>query len=113
VTLLALLPTYEPVPQTTSALDPGHQGDLDGARRLHQRALSLREARLGADHPATANSLNNLALVLRDQGDLQGARTLHERALHIRETRLGAEHPDTQRSRRDVAAVVSALENRS
>jgi hypothetical protein len=25
VILLALLPTYEPVPETTSALDPGHQ----------------------------------------------------------------------------------------
>jgi hypothetical protein len=24
VTVLALLPTYEPVPETTSALDPGH-----------------------------------------------------------------------------------------
>jgi hypothetical protein len=27
VTLLALLPTYEPVPETTSALDPGQQYD--------------------------------------------------------------------------------------
>jgi hypothetical protein len=80
---------------------------------LHERAVGIRETRLGPDHPTTATSLSNLAKVLADQGDLAGARTLHERALHIRETLLGAEHPDTQRSRGDLAAVVSALENRS
>ena len=45
----------------------------------------------GADHPTTATSLNNLALVLADQ-DLDTAR-LHERALTIREARLGRDHP--------------------
>ena len=33
VTLLALLPTYEPVPQTTSALDPGHTLSRDQSSR--------------------------------------------------------------------------------
>jgi tetratricopeptide (TPR) repeat protein len=88
------------------------QGDLDGARPLFERALTIFEARLGPDHPDTAHSLNNVAGVLRDQGDLDRARPLLERALHIREARLGPEHPDTVRSREQLAAVVAALENR-
>ena len=87
------------------------QGDLTGARRLHERALAIYEARLGPDHPHTATSLNDLAVVLRDQGDLAGARGLHERALAIYEARLGRDHPDTQRGRRNLAAVVAKLEN--
>ena len=88
------------------------QGDLQGARALHERALTIREAHLGPDHPDTATSLNNLALVLADQGDHDAARTLHQRALAIREARLGADHPDTQRSREDLAAVVAELDRR-
>jgi tetratricopeptide (TPR) repeat protein len=76
------------------------------ARTLHERALSIREAHLGADHPDTAWSLDNLALVLAAQGDLQGARTLHERALAIREARLGADHPDTANSLHNLATVL-------
>ncbi len=87
------------------------QGDLDHARTLHQRAVSIREARPGRP-PDTAQSLNNLATVLADQGDLQRARPLYERALRIREARLGVDHPDTVRSRERLAAVVAALENR-
>jgi hypothetical protein len=49
------------------------QGDLDDARSLHERALAIRETRLGPDHPETALSHYHLADVLRDQGDLDGA----------------------------------------
>src|SRR6266511_3484534 len=56
------------------------RADYPQARKLLQRALAIRETRLGADHPETAHSLTNLALVLRAQGDLRTARTLHERA---------------------------------
>jgi Tetratricopeptide repeat len=87
------------------------QGDLDTARTLYERTLSIREARLGPDHPATVWSLSNLALVLHDQGDLDGVRTLLERALSIRKTRLGPDHPDTARSRELLAAVVKEPEN--
>jgi tetratricopeptide (TPR) repeat protein len=85
-------------------------GDLAGARALHERALHIRETRLGPDHPDTAHSLNNLANVLRAQGDLDRARTLHQRALAIYETRLGTDHPSTVRSRRNLAAVVAELD---
>jgi len=82
------------------------RGDLDNARALFERALAIREAHLGADHPDTAASLNNLALALRDQGDLDQARTLHERALAIREAHLGTDHPDIATSLNNLAVVL-------
>jgi tetratricopeptide (TPR) repeat protein len=36
------------------------QGDYDGARPLFERALAIHEKVLGAEHPSTAASLNNL-----------------------------------------------------
>jgi tetratricopeptide (TPR) repeat protein len=76
------------------------------ARRLHERALAIRQARLGADHPDIAWTLSNLALVLRDQGDLAGARRLHEQTLAIREARLGTDHPDTAWTLNNLAVVL-------
>jgi tetratricopeptide (TPR) repeat protein len=66
-----------------------------GARQLLGRALAIREKALGPDHPETAESLSNLATLLRAQGDLAGARPLYERALAICEGALGPEHPHT------------------
>jgi Tetratricopeptide repeat len=48
-------------------------GDLEGARHLHERALAIREARLGPDHPDTATtqrSLTNLRHELAAQDQL-------------------------------------------
>ena len=40
------------------------RNDLAAAEPLMRRALAIREASYGPDHPAVAQSLNNLALVL-------------------------------------------------
>ena len=40
------------------------QGRYGEAQRLYERALAVREAVLGAEHPDTATSVNNLAVVL-------------------------------------------------
>jgi hypothetical protein len=50
-----------------------HHGALAAfsqARPLFERAHALAEATLGAAHPFTAQTLNNLALLMRDHGDL-------------------------------------------
>ena len=78
------------------------------ARPLYERALSLKERTFGKDHPETALSLNDLALLLQDQGDLAGARQLHERALAIREKALGQDHPDTAESLNNLALLLKA-----
>ena len=76
------------------------------ARPLYERALSIREARLGPDHPVTAISLNNLANVLHGQGELAAARAMHERALAVREAHLGADHHTTVSSLGNLANVL-------
>jgi tetratricopeptide (TPR) repeat protein len=52
-----------------------------GARPLFERSLAIREKAFGHEHPETAQSLHNLALVLQAQGNLIEARPLLERAL--------------------------------
>jgi tetratricopeptide (TPR) repeat protein len=82
------------------------RADHSQALTLHERALTIREARLGPDHPDTAESLNNLANVLQDQGNFDRARALFERALAIREMRLGPDHLDTALSLDNLATVL-------
>ncbi|MBP1468015.1 tetratricopeptide repeat protein, partial [Candidatus Chloroploca sp. M-50] len=72
---------------------------------LYARALDISERVLGPEHPATATSLNNLAINYYDQGDLATAERLMRRALQIRETRLGPDHPHTQGSRQSLAVM--------
>ena len=72
-----------------------HSGDLRAARRWFERALTIREGVLGPDHPDTARSLNQLALLLVTQGELAAARPLSERALAILAKVLGLDHADT------------------
>jgi tetratricopeptide (TPR) repeat protein len=44
------------------------QGKYEQAEPLFQRALAISEQQVGAQHPDTASSLNNLALLYQDQG---------------------------------------------
>jgi hypothetical protein len=54
-------------------------------------ALAIREKVLGPEHPGTAESLNDLGVLLKAQGELAAVRRLDERALAIREKVLGSE----------------------
>jgi tetratricopeptide (TPR) repeat protein len=80
--------------------DEGCRGE---AEPLYQRALMIREGQLGAEHPDTAQSLDNLALLYDNQGRYGEAEPLRKSALAIRERQLGAEHPDTAQSLNDLA----------
>ena len=64
------------------------------AEPLYQRALAIREQQLGPEHPDTATSLNNLALLYRAQGKYEQAEPLYQRALEIDEEAFGPEHPE-------------------
>jgi hypothetical protein len=74
------------------------QGDLEGARKLHEEVLNARTRILGGDHPDTLTAMSNLAVTLGDQGDLGGACKLHEQVLDARTRILGGEHPSTTTS---------------
>jgi tetratricopeptide (TPR) repeat protein len=62
------------------------------------------EQHLGAEHPDTAKSLNNLALLYWDQGKYEQAKPLFQRALSLRE------QPETEKTRRTYAAFLRLLE---
>jgi hypothetical protein len=64
-------------------------------------------ASLGPHRPLTAQSLHDLATLLRDQSDPTAARPLFVRALAIRERVLGPDHPDTVATRRALAELAA------
>ncbi|MEM8996385.1 MAG: tetratricopeptide repeat protein, partial [Acidobacteriota bacterium] len=81
-------------------------GDIQGARELHEQALDARRRVLGAEHPDTLISINNLAATLSALGNAEGARDLCEQALDVRHRVLGAEHPSTLISLHNLLCVI-------
>jgi hypothetical protein len=71
---------------------------LDDARKALERALALKEAELGRDHPSIAISLMNLASIERRAGKLDVADALWQRAYDIRVAAFGAQHPDVTKT---------------
>jgi tetratricopeptide (TPR) repeat protein len=74
-----------------------------------RRALEIRQELLGDDHPATAESLNNLALLAKSVGAYEQARKLYDRAVSIRRTVLGEQHPDYAESLSNLATLHHSL----
>jgi tetratricopeptide (TPR) repeat protein len=75
------------------------------AEPLYQRALAIDERALGAEHPDTAASLNNLAVLYYDQAQYNDAEPLFRRALAIRESVLGPEHPNAATTLNNLAEL--------
>ncbi|MEV6400830.1 tetratricopeptide repeat protein, partial [Streptomyces sp. NPDC051907] len=65
-----------------------------GIKRL-ERARTASERLLGADHPGTLTTRDNLALAYRQAGDPARAVPLFEQTLADKVRVLGADHPDT------------------
>jgi hypothetical protein len=62
---------------------------------MNRKTLARTEKVLGAEHPDTLTSMNNLAGVLNSQGKYEEAESMNRQTLARREKVLGAEHPDT------------------
>ncbi|MGH3889873.1 MAG: FxSxx-COOH system tetratricopeptide repeat protein [Pseudonocardiaceae bacterium] len=71
------------------------RGEPGPARSLLEHALNLRRSRLGADHPDTLVSTNNLAVNMCELGQYEQARQLGEDTLTHSRRVLGDRHPDT------------------
>eukprot|EP00955_Chlamydomonas_euryale_P078611 363181-Chlamydomonas_euryale.AAC.10 len=71
------------------------QSRFDEALPLCRAALMARQNVLGADHPNTLASANNLAALLKATGELEDARELCARALSGCEKALWQDHPGT------------------
>ena len=75
---------------------------------IGERLVADQERLLGADHPDTLMSRNNLALAYSAAGRTGEATALHEQVLAARERVLGPEHPDTLGSRDNLALAYRA-----
>lgn len=83
-----------------------HRGAGRQAESLLRQALGHWTDLLGAEHPHTLGTRNNLAVALSSQGNHAEAEVEHREVMVIRERMLGAEHPDTLRSRNNLANVL-------
>ena len=104
----ALLQEVVPSPQVSHLLTEAgtylrERGQYADAEPLLVQALALLEQHSGLEHPDTARSLNNLALLYAWQGKYKQAEPLYLRALSILEQHLGPEHPSTAEVQSDLA----------
>jgi CHAT domain-containing protein len=72
---------------------------------LAERSLEIRQGRLGARHPDTAKSLNNLGVIHRSLGHYHAAERFYREALSIRRDAFGLQHPETVQSLNNLAAI--------
>lgn len=70
-------------------------GSAHEAIPLLQKARAVHTSLLGADHPRTLVTMNNLALAYRDAGQLDKALTLWQETWKRMTAQFGADHPDT------------------
>ena len=80
-------------------------GRYQEAIPLAQRALAITEKARGPEHPDTAVSLNNLAMLYQAISAYADAAPLYEHALAIIEKALGPEHPNTAVALNNLAAL--------
>jgi tetratricopeptide (TPR) repeat protein len=80
-------------------------GELEKAEKMHRRALALRQAALGNEHPDIARSLQRLGHVLWRRGQLDEAEKLGREAVAMQRKLYGKEHLELAKSLTDLAAV--------
>src|SRR6266511_2133325 len=90
------------------AIDLRNAGKYDEALSPFERALEIRERRLGPDHPDVSQAINSLATLHYYKGEYTKAEPLYQRALAIREKALGPEHPDVASSLNYLAILYAA-----
>lgn len=86
--------------------DPNHYAE---ARDLLLQSLAIREQVLGPDHPQTAKSLHNLALLLGATGNDEEAEHLYQQVLVIRERALGMANSKTLATVQDYAVLLRKM----
>jgi tetratricopeptide (TPR) repeat protein len=76
------------------------------AQALAERALTIRQDRLGKTHPGIVPSLIDLAWVLRDSGSLARAECLARQAVEISEEEFGSDHIETASPLNTLAVIL-------
>jgi len=68
------------------------------AETIYRQSIAIRRKLWGEEHPELANTLDNLALTLKEQNKLVEAETVVREALGMQRKLLGSEHPDVATS---------------
>lgn len=89
-----------------------HQGLVELSTISNGSTLAIREKTLGPEHPDTALTLNNLAMLYSNQGKYEEAVPLYQRALAISEKALGPEHPNTIVIRKNYTNLLQRIKPR-
>ncbi|MDM8546576.1 tetratricopeptide repeat protein [Candidatus Venteria ishoeyi] len=84
------------------------QGKYKKAITAGKQALKIRQQVLG-EHPDTATSLNNLALLYKAMGDYARAEPLYKQALQIKKITLAENHPSTATSLNNLALLYKTM----
>ncbi len=84
-------------------------GEYGKALEWFERALKISEKVLGKEHPSTATTYNNIALVYSDLGEYEKALEWFERALKISEKVFGKQHPHTIKIANNMQFVLNKL----
>ncbi len=84
----------------------GALADYAVAQPFFERALEIREAAFGPEHPLTAKSFTDLAFLHKDKGLDASARQLLERALEICKKACGPESSETATSLTNLAILL-------
>ncbi|KAL6832120.1 hypothetical protein V8C40DRAFT_163757 [Trichoderma camerunense] len=79
------------------------EGKWNQAEIFNIEATEIRRRLLGADHPDTLMSMNNLASTYSHQGRRKEAEDLYLQVMEARKIKLGADHPDTLGSMSNLA----------
>lgn len=72
------------------------------------QVMEIRKRVLGADHPSTLSSMNNLASTYWNQGRWEEAEELQVQVMETSKKKLGADHPDALRSMNILAIIWKA-----
>jgi len=80
------------------------QGNLDGALECYERSLAISETLLGK---SSANTLNNLGVLIWEMGELDKAQQYLERSLALWEEQLGKDHPHVGTAMGNLAAILA------
>ena len=78
---------------------------MEEAEELEVQVIETRRRVLGAEHPSTLTSMNNLALTFSNQGRWKEAEELGVQVMEISKRVLGAEHPNTLTTMNNLAFV--------
>ena len=75
------------------------------AKTLLMQVMEFRKKVLGAEHPQTLTSMNNLAVLFDSQGKYEAAEPLYVETLRLSKKVLGDEHPHTLASMNNLALL--------